>query len=329
VTPLRYAPYDDLAGRPNVIVDGSATDGTVLCLSHWPNTPVPAGLEADLSAQMALAYLSRFDLHAPAELVSNNHFDQDGLMSVYALVAPDAARARREYLIDIAAAGDFGTYTMRDAARVSMVIAAFADPARSPLPATGDDRVAALYEDMLGRLPEVLEQPDRFRNLWADEDATLTESERLVQSGAVRIEEDLSLDLAVVFVPEDAPDAGGHRFGGGRWVHGLHPMAVNNATACFALLTVRGTRYEFSYRYESWVQYRSATPRLRVDLAPLAAELSADEPGDARWVFEDVGDLSPRLYLTDARESALDPAVFRARVEHALRTAPQAWDPYR
>jgi hypothetical protein len=311
-----------------VIVDGSATDGTVLCLSHWPNTPVPAGLAADLSAQMALAYLDRFDLHAPAELVSNNHFDQDGLMSVYALVAPEAARARREYLADVAAAGDFATYTARAAARVSMVIAAFADPERSPLPPTGDDRVAALYEEMLGRLPEVLEHPDRFRDLWADEDATLTESERLVQSGAVRIEEDRALDLAVVFVPDGAPDAGGHRFGGGRWVHGLHPMAVNNATACFALLTVRGVRYEFSYRYESWVQYRSAVPRPRVDLAPLAAELSADEPGDARWVFEGVAELSPRLYLTGAHESALDPAAFRARVEHALRTAPSAWDPY-
>ena len=88
---LRYAPYDEMAGALNVVVDGSATAGTVLCLSHWPNTPAPAGLEADLSAQMALAYLDRFDLHGSAELVSNNHFDQDGLISVYALVAGKTA----------------------------------------------------------------------------------------------------------------------------------------------------------------------------------------------------------------------------------------------
>src|SRR3954469_11449641 len=158
--PLRYVPYDEMRGAPNIVVDGSATEGTVLCLSHWPNMPAPPGLDRDLSAEMALAYLDRADLHGVADIVSNNHFDQDGLMSVYALVAPEAARARLEYLIDVAAAGDFGTYTMRDAARVSMVIAAFADPERSPLPPGAGDRVAALYEEMLGKLPEVLEHPD-------------------------------------------------------------------------------------------------------------------------------------------------------------------------
>src|SRR5258706_4535933 len=107
---LLYVSYDELAGRPNVIVDGSPAEGTVLSLSHWPHLPVPPGLEADLSAEMALGYLDRFDLHGPAELVSNNHFDQDGLVSVFALVDPDAAQARRDLLIDVAAARDSATY---------------------------------------------------------------------------------------------------------------------------------------------------------------------------------------------------------------------------
>ena len=64
---LRYAPYEELAGSPNVVVDGAPTDGTVLGLTHWPHVPVPPGLEADLSAEMAVAYLSRFDLHGAAE----------------------------------------------------------------------------------------------------------------------------------------------------------------------------------------------------------------------------------------------------------------------
>jgi hypothetical protein len=327
--PLRYVPYDEMRGAPNIVVDGSATEGTVLCLSHWPNMPAPPGLERDLSAEMALAYLDRADLHGVADIVSNNHFDQDGLMSVYALVAPDAARARAAFVADVAAAGDFATYRDRDAARVSMVIAAFADPARSPVEvASGDDRVAALYEAVLGRLPELLEHPDRYRDVWADEDATLDASERLVASGAVRIEDDAELDLATVFVPADAPDAGGHRFGGGRWARGLHPMAINNAVERFAVLTMRGQQFELSYRYESWVQYRSATPRPRVDLSPLAAALTAEEPGDARWVFEGVGELSPRLYLHGAAESVLEPADFRSRLEAFLRDAPPAWDPY-
>ena len=39
-------PYGDLAGRPNVIVDGSPAEGTVLCLSHWPGIPTPPEVRA-------------------------------------------------------------------------------------------------------------------------------------------------------------------------------------------------------------------------------------------------------------------------------------------
>jgi hypothetical protein len=91
---------------------------------------------------------------------------------------------------------------------------------------------------------------------------------------------------------------------------------------------VRGQRYEFSYRYESWVQYRSAVPRPRVDLTPFAAELSAEEPSGARWIFEGVAELSPRLHLSGAPESSIDPADFRARLLAFLASAPPAWDPY-
>ena len=82
------------------------------------------------------------------------------------------------------------------------------------------------------------------------------------------------VDLAVVTVPEQAPRGGGHRFGG-QWVAGLHPMAVHNATERGAVLTVRGNHYEFAYRYESWVQFRTRAVRPRVDLAPLAERLTA------------------------------------------------------
>jgi hypothetical protein len=324
---LRFAPYDAMAGAANVVVDGSPTDGTVLSLSHWPHLVAPLGLAADLSAQMAFAYLDRFDLHGAAELVSNNHFDQDGLVSVYALIDPDRALARRDLLIDIAAAGDFATYRSRTAARISMAIAAFADPDRSPLTFGDGDRTGALYEELLGRLPEMMDDPDRYRDLWADEDDTLHASEALVRSGQVRIEEDEALDLAVCSVPPGAPDAGGHRFGG-MWVDGLHPMAINNATDRFALLCVRGRRYEFTYRYESWVQYRSRRPRPRVDLRPLAAELTDAEPGTARWIFDGAETLSPRLHLVGADESGLEFATFRTGLERALRDAAPAWDPY-
>ena len=151
---MRFVPYHLLAGRPSVIVDGSPAPGTVLTVTHWPGVPPPPGIEADLSAQMAFRLLDRPDLVPPeAEAVSNNHFDQDGLVSVYALADPHEARLRQGFLEEVALAGDFGVYHDRDAARVSMVLAALARA--DGLPDDPAELTAAIYEDALGRMPEL------------------------------------------------------------------------------------------------------------------------------------------------------------------------------
>jgi hypothetical protein len=331
---LHYVPYGELAGVPNVVSDGAPTGGTALCLSHWPGIGSPAEFAADLSAEMAFLYLAAFDRHPGATAVSNNHFDQDGLVGVFALCAPDDAQARRAFLVELARAGDFAVTSSREAARVSMALSAYADPSRSPLgqlPADYDAATAMLYTELLGRLPELCDQPDRCRSLWAEEDATLRASEKAIASGAVHIEEVPDLDLALVTVPERAPDAGGHRFGG-QWVQGLHPMAVHNATERGALLTRRGRRYEFAYRYESWVQFRTRAVRPRVDLAPLVERLNNEEgTKGVTWVAGPVSGLTPVLSMAGdgALESGITPDRFVTFVEDHLRTAPPAWDPYR
>ncbi len=266
---LHYVPYAELGGAPNVIVDGSPADGTLLCLSHWPGIGSPERFAADLSAEMAFLYLDAFDLHPGAEAVSNNHFDQDGLVGVFALASPADALARRALLVEVARAGDFADTSSREAARISMVLSAYADPERSPLerlPDDYDELTALLYGELVDRLPEVCDRVESCRALWADEDATLSASEAALASGAVTISEVPDVDLAVIEVGPSAPDGGGHRFGG-QWVSGLHPIALHGATERGALLTMRGPHYELAYRYESWVQFRSRPVRARVDLA--------------------------------------------------------------
>jgi hypothetical protein len=330
-SPLRYVPSVDLAGRPNVVVDGSPTAGTTLCLTHWPGIASPPEFAHDLSAGMAFTYLGAFDRHGAADVVTNNHFDQDGLVSVFALSQPEAALARHDLLLDVAAAGDFATYRHRTAARVSMVLAALADPARSPVPGLADipdyDQLCGiLYTEALTRLIEVCDQPDRFSTLWEEEDAGLSASEAALRTGEVTIEEVPDIDLAVVTVPETAPAGGGHRFAA-RWVDGLHPMALHNTTDCGALLTQRGAHSSFFYRYESWVQYRTRRVRPRVDLTELAARLSADEPGAVTWQADHPSDLTPTLAPAGGA-SDLAPAHVRALIEEHLRRAAPAWDPY-
>ena len=329
---LHFVPYGELDGAPHVVVDGSPTEGTVLCLSHWPGIESPVEFAADTSAEMAFSYLGAFDRHAGAEAVSNNHFDQDGLVSVFALTAPGEALERRDLLVDVARAGDFATFSSRDAAHISMAVAAFADPERSPLPelaavTDGAQRTALLYEELLGHLREVCDHPDRFHALWGEEEATLAASEAAVESGAVSISEVDDIDLAVVTVAPGAPDRGGHRFTGA-WVDGVHPMAVHNATRRGAILMTRGRAHQLTYRYESWVQYRSRAVRSRVDLAPLAAQLNNEETAPGTWVAQPVSALTPTLSLQGCAESDIPAPHIRALVESHLRGAPPAWDPY-
>ena len=89
VAVMRFLPYHELDGRPNVIVDGSPTDGTVLTVTHWPGYPPPPEVVADTSAEMAFRLLEHPELMHGAALVSNNHFDQDGLVSIYTVVDPE------------------------------------------------------------------------------------------------------------------------------------------------------------------------------------------------------------------------------------------------
>jgi hypothetical protein len=297
---MQYVPYNELGERPNIIVDGAANPHTVLTLSHWPESGTPDRLKDDSSTQIVFHYLDHPDLHVNADAVSNNHFDEDGLIGVYTLLNPAEAQSRRDFLNDIAAAGDFGTYRTRDAARVTFVISAFADAQRSPFdPAmfklSYPRQAARLYEEMLPRIPDILNGLDPFRPYWEAEDAALSESEAMIRDGRVQIAEIPNLDLAIVTQNAGPP---------------CHPMALHNAIRSFRVLVMQGHKYELRYRYESWVQYVSRKPLPRVDLTPLAEQLSEKESGNRRWTFDGVDEITPRLALDGDEESRVPPPAF-------------------
>ncbi len=326
-------PYHLLGDTPNVIVDGSANDTTRLVLSHWPGSPTPREVLDDLSAQIAFRALEFPTWFDGIDVVSNSHFDQDGLCSAYALIDPVAATARRDLVIDVAAAGDFGTFVSRDAARLAFAIAAFEDEETSPLDrATFEgsypDQCGRLYEAMLPRMTELLDHPDRVRTLWEREDAHLQESLDAIARGEVLIEERPDLDLAIVTVPEEWAERIAHRFTQSR-NDAVHPTAVNQSTACLRLLVIHGRTYRLECRYETWVMYVSRPVQARPDLRVLATILNEAETGSSTWRAEAPGSLTPRLTMADAAgDSSITPEACRAIVEQFLATAPAAWDPF-
>jgi len=315
VLPLRFRPAGELADTPHVVVDGAPGPATVLTLSHWPGTPTPLDVRDDLSVQIAFHSLARPELFADLEIVTNDHFDQDGLASLFVLTQPDEARDRRDLLIDVGAAGDFGTFRSHDAARISFAIDALTDPDRSPVDdvdAPYEVRCGALYEWALPVLPDLLDHPLRWRDLWAEEDARLTRSLRALEAGDVTIAEHPELDLAVVTTGEPSLP---------------HDMAVNRATDMLRVATLHGRRYSLYCRYETWVILTSRLVVPRPDLRVLAEHLDALERDGARWVADPPSALVPRLHLADDGESSLTPEGFLAEVRRVLADAPPAWDP--
>jgi len=283
---VKYVPYSKLSGLPHIIVDGAAQEDTVLTLSHWPGSNSPAEFRADTSTEMVLNYLATPGAqkrYAPrVRAVSNNHFDEDGLCAVWALLHPDLAARQRDLLIDVATAGDFSTYRRPQAAKVVFTIRSYADPHTSPLAGKlqGEDQAgSARYQALLPLLEGFFHDTERYGPYWDAEWSAMLKSKTAMVTGQVELREIPHVDLAVAQAPE--------------W---LHPMVLYNSTQRLRVLTaLPGGFYLLRYRYESWVQFVSRPVMPRVDLAPLLPRLQKLERSGARWTFEGLSAPTPAL----------------------------------
>jgi hypothetical protein len=177
---MRYVPSNEIDRRPCVVVDGAPRSEALITLSHWPRSGTPAILKAD--TQITFRYLDHRELHVAADAATSDHFDEDGLASLFAVTQPHEAPARRQLVCDFASAGDFGTFRNREAARCAFVVSAYADSERSPMGAVffqqaADNRVAGLYTELLGQLPALFNCPEHYAYLWRDEDSVLHATE--------------------------------------------------------------------------------------------------------------------------------------------------------
>jgi len=329
--PAVYEPYHEIVERPHIVVDGKNQDATVLTLSHWPWNNTPAPLRRDTSTHIAFAYLAREQFHVDAGLVSNSHYDEDGLLSMFAITDPEIAWRHRDWLIKTSYASDFWRCTDPDAAKLSFVLAAWTDRETSPLP----DEIYELplrqliieqYRLMLAALSGILKDPYKDEHLWKTEFDFWQRSVQQVADGEVELEELPEQDLLIVRVPESYKRETIRRYLT-RWDLPVHPFAVYARSNCSRVLWVQGRSYEMHYRYESWVRNESFRPQPRVDMQPFADELNACDNTTDTWVFDGVHEVAAMLHLEEKGESGLRAQDFISRLTGFLDSAPSAWDP--
>src|SRR6266480_4302195 len=106
---------EKLADVPKLSVDG--TVGNAIHFSHWKGNQTPESVKADTSTEIALNLIAapnRDELTQGIDLVTNNHFDTDGVLSVWTVLTGEPALKLREKLIAAAEAGDFSELSSAD-----------------------------------------------------------------------------------------------------------------------------------------------------------------------------------------------------------------------
>lgn len=285
---MKYVPYSLLGGVSNIVVDGAAQEDTALTLSHWPGSGSPAQFRADTSTEIVLNYLAEPGAkkeYAPkVRAVSNNHFDEDGLCAVWAMLNPKLALSWRDLVVDVATAGDFSNYRRPQAAKVVFTIRNHANPETSPVTeklGNDDGTGSARYAALLPLLEDFLDETDRYGPYWGEEWSAMLKSKTAMVMGEVELHEVPHVDLAVAQAPE-----------------ALHPMVLYNSTERLRVLTaLPGGYYCLRYRYETWVQFASRPVMPRVDLGPLLPRLQELESAqhEVEWTFDGNSCMTPAL----------------------------------
>ena len=147
---------------PAISCDG-LVPGAALDLTHWQGNRTPARFKADTSTEIALNFVGSPEaVKKWAEaVVINNHFDTDGLLSIWVLLEPEQAPPRRDLLIAAAEAGDFDEWpAVEKGLWLDAAIRALASGA-------ADD--AAAYQKVLPQLPGLIDKLDERRDLWGPE----------------------------------------------------------------------------------------------------------------------------------------------------------------
>src|SRR5215207_835858 len=176
---MRFEFYTEaLHNVPKLSVDGTVDNS--IHFSHWQGNTTPTEVKADTSTEIALnlvASLNRAELTNGIELVTNNHFDTDGVLSVWTVLTGERALECRDLLIAAAEAGDFSEYSSDEGVRVSIAIqgsdqASPNNDDNSPLARflAGEDIAddARAYELVLPEVEHLLTNIDDFEPLWRD-----------------------------------------------------------------------------------------------------------------------------------------------------------------
>ncbi|HEX5874501.1 MAG TPA: DUF6687 family protein [Pyrinomonadaceae bacterium] len=276
-----------------------SVDGTVdnaIHFSHWQGNNTPAEVKADTSTEIALnlvASPNRAQLTQGIELVTNNHFDTDGILSVWTVLTGERALAYRDLLIAAAEAGDFSEHSSDDGVKVSIAIQGSdqASPNNddgSPLAQliAGEevDDEARAYDLVLPQVERLLTRINDYEPLWRDGWKSVAAALESFENGQSRVVEFADSRISLITLAPELFDGAGFS----PTKHSAPFTAISKFAKGELFLTAipanGGWFYRLDYPYYSWAE-TVVRPRVqRRDLSAALQLLNSRESNlDGRW----------------------------------------------
>ena len=331
---MRFEYYDDsLKDVPKLSVDGIVPNS--VHFSHWQGNETNDSIYADTSTEIALnlvAAPNRDEMTKGIELVTNNHFDTDGVLSVWTVLNGERALDFKELLIAAATAGDFSEFTNERAVRVSLSIQGSDNPIADEDPSSPlakylagksveDD--AESYALVLPQVENLLRNTNDYEPLWRDAWNRIETALDSFAKGVSSVVEDEEIKLSIVTLAPETFSPNG--FNPTR--HAVPYTAISNyARGQLFLIATPTTEnrwyYRVDYPYYSWA-VTIVRPRIvRKDFSELIVRLNETEKNsNGKWKKNESG-LSSAFHFVDANDcltpSGLTPDVVAKLISNDL-----------
>lgn len=313
---MRFEFYTEaLDNVPKLSVDGTVDNS--IHFSHWQGNATPAEVKADTSTEIALnlvASPNRAALTNGIELVTNNHFDTDGVLSCWTVLTGERALAHRDLLIAAAEAGDFSEYSSDDGVRVSIAIQGSdqaspnnddGSPLARVLAGEEVDDDARAYELVLPEVERLLTNINDYESLWRDGWQNVAAAIESFERGKSSVTEYSDSKVSVITLAPELFDGAG--FSPTR--HAAPYTAISKFAKgelfLIAIPTSGGWFYRLDYPYYSWAE-TVVRPRVqRRDLTSALQMLNAKETNhEGRWQTDNREMTSAVKFLDNSRTLA-------------------------
>jgi len=284
----KFIPFYDIKKYPDEVLVVDAHHPQGFDLSHWRGAPVPKNCEADTSTEIVLKAIQNKLPELEKEYVTNNHYDIDGFLGVWAIFNPKKALEYYDLLTEMAQIGDFREINFEYPEwKKALKLVCWLNEEEAELfyPPFGAPEIAE--KEMEACVPKYIHFLSAFSKVIDLPIKEVPDSEEynLVLNHFDKMNEQKTFEnIKMHWVKAEEP---------------LHYYALysKSQSADMVMSIYPRNRYELEFKYTTWINTtRKHFPRISME--KLCEQLNAIEKSDEKWEAEHFTDTAPILRLT-------------------------------